>query len=176
MLPVDNCHQSNWQNRRAGVLRNSVRRSAYSGVGSRSSWMMPPSAAAIMDSRRSCCRRRPTRSTPRTQPSRLLVAAVFHEVSADRLYGFERFILQSVQSGHAKMTFEREGHRRRIYYLQFGAFIGFWMPRPKMLTQVFYRTTLRLLSYQEQTLLIILRRDADAPHERSPPAKSPVPL
>jgi hypothetical protein len=32
-------------------------------------------------------------------------------VSADRLYGFERFILQSVQSGHVKMTFERKGQR-----------------------------------------------------------------
>jgi hypothetical protein len=30
-------------------------------------------------------------------------------VSANRLYGFEQFILQSVQSGHVKVTFEREG-------------------------------------------------------------------
>jgi hypothetical protein len=40
---------------------------------------MPPSAVAIMASRRSCCPRRPTRSTPRTQPPRVLVAAVPHE-------------------------------------------------------------------------------------------------
>ena len=33
------------------------------------------------------------------------------EVSADCLYGFERFILQSLQRGHVKMTFEREGQR-----------------------------------------------------------------
>jgi hypothetical protein len=31
------------------------------------------------------------------------------EVSANLLYGFEQFNLQSVQSGHVKMTFEREG-------------------------------------------------------------------
>src|SRR5262245_53618141 len=30
-------------------------------------------------------------------------------VSANLLYGFEQFILQSVQSGHVKVTFEREG-------------------------------------------------------------------
>jgi hypothetical protein len=30
-------------------------------------------------------------------------------VSANRLYGFERFILQRAQNGHAKVTFEREG-------------------------------------------------------------------
>jgi hypothetical protein len=30
-------------------------------------------------------------------------------VSANLLYGFERFILQSVRSGHVKLTFEREG-------------------------------------------------------------------
>jgi hypothetical protein len=31
-------------------------------------------------------------------------------VSADRLYGFERFILQSLQSNDIKAAFEREGH------------------------------------------------------------------
>jgi hypothetical protein len=31
-------------------------------------------------------------------------------VSANLLYGFEQFILQSVQSGHVKVTFSREGH------------------------------------------------------------------
>jgi hypothetical protein len=30
-------------------------------------------------------------------------------VSANLLYGFEQFILQSVQSGLIKVTFEREG-------------------------------------------------------------------
>jgi hypothetical protein len=30
-------------------------------------------------------------------------------VSANRLYGFERFILQSVRSPHVKATFERKG-------------------------------------------------------------------
>ena len=41
----------------------------------------------------------------------------FHRVlpfglSANRLYGFEPFILRSVQSGHLKMTFLKERHRR----------------------------------------------------------------
>jgi hypothetical protein len=40
---------------------------------------MPPSAVAIIASRRSCCRRRPTRATPRTQPPRAPVPAVPHE-------------------------------------------------------------------------------------------------
>jgi hypothetical protein len=31
-------------------------------------------------------------------------------ISADRLYGFERFILQSLQSGQAKVTFLLKGH------------------------------------------------------------------
>jgi hypothetical protein len=31
-------------------------------------------------------------------------------VSVNRLYGCERFILQSIQSGHVNVTFEREGH------------------------------------------------------------------
>jgi hypothetical protein len=30
-------------------------------------------------------------------------------VSVNRLYGFEQFILQSIQSGYGKVTFEREG-------------------------------------------------------------------
>jgi hypothetical protein len=32
-------------------------------------------------------------------------------VSANCVHGFERFILQSVQSGHVKVTFEREDQR-----------------------------------------------------------------
>jgi hypothetical protein len=33
-----------------------------------------------------------------------------HGVSVNLLYGFERFILQSVQTGHAKVTFLLKGH------------------------------------------------------------------
>jgi hypothetical protein len=39
------------------------------------------------------------------------------EVSANLLYGFERFILQSVQSGHVKMTFSKERQREsRLFF------------------------------------------------------------
>jgi hypothetical protein len=37
-------------------------------------------------------------------------------VSANRLYGFERSILQSIQIGDVNMTFEREGHYRGKQY------------------------------------------------------------
>jgi Double zinc ribbon/Adenylate and Guanylate cyclase catalytic domain len=40
----------------------------------------------------------------------LLVYFGWPGVSANCLYGFERFILQSLQSGYVKVTFEREGH------------------------------------------------------------------
>ncbi len=35
-------------------------------------------------------------------------------VSANRLYGFERFILQNVQGSHMKMTFLKERHQIRM--------------------------------------------------------------
>jgi hypothetical protein len=37
-----------------------------------------------------------------------------HGVSANLLYGFERFNLQNIQSGHVNMTFERESHLKFI--------------------------------------------------------------
>jgi uncharacterized membrane protein len=40
-------------------------------------------------------------------------------ISANLLYGFERFILQSVQSGHVKMTFSAHRHSATLQTLPF---------------------------------------------------------
>jgi hypothetical protein len=47
-------------------------------------------------------------------------------VSADCVHGFERFILQSVQSGHVKVTFLLKG-----YFLEFATLAGEGTNRPK---------------------------------------------